>query len=541
MISCNNTDKNIIASIDGVVIETDLYLTKLLEFRKKHNLPDNGQVRRDLLKKLIDEKMFIFEAKQLGLDKDSIALFEKEKNYIQKTLDMFVEQNILKNLSVSDEELKKYFILTSTRVRASHLYAQTRRQADSLYNLVNSGYKFEDIAKTVFKDPQLKESGGDLGYFTYNEMDLDFADHAFSMKIGEISKPVKTNDGYSIIKVEDRVGNPLFTETEFLKKKNKLFTDYRIRKKKILAKGFVDSVSNQLQINFDTKGLNTVFQKIRNIGTLTNRIEPNRREAFTKDELSMRLLSRGDVEWTIGAFLDKARFTSMAQQKWIRNMENLEDFIKGIAVRQHILEQAENQGLTQSENFKQKLEDEFNRFLVNRIYLSIKSGMDFSDDELQTFYKNNTYLFKESSMINVSEIIVDSKTTAIKINKELEKGQNFSKLAQKYSINKKTAIRGGEVGYVSPSELGPFAKKIYSLKNGEWNGPFKKGGLYFFLQKNDMSDSTLVGFEESKQVIREKLIANNIETAIKKRLKTIRQKTKILSYPEKLKTLSYYN
>ena len=41
----------------------------------------------------------------------------------------------------------------------------------------------------------------------FDEMQMDFAETAFGMEIGQISKPVKTNYGYSIIRVDDRLGN----------------------------------------------------------------------------------------------------------------------------------------------------------------------------------------------------------------------------------------------------------------------------------------------------------------------------------------------
>jgi len=542
LVSCNNNrNEDVIAVIDDVEIKKDYYVDKLLEYRNKYKLPDNGQVRGDLLKKLVSERMFIYDAKMLGLDSDSIAQHERQRNYIQKSLNTFVEKNIIENLTISDEELKRYLVISSTKIRARHLYAQTRKQADSLYNLVKRGQKFEDLARNIFDDPLLSESGGDLGYFTYNEMDLAFADYAFSMKIGEISPPVKTKDGYSIIKIEDRIGNPLITETEFLNKKDKLYSDYRFRKKKVLAKDFVDSVASDLRISFNEAALNIVFSKMGNSGILNKELEQPNNADFSDDEKQITLLNSRNDEWTIKDFLEKARYTSTIQRKWIRNKENLEDFVKGLVVRKYVLEQAELQGITSDEHFKQSLEDEFNHFLVNRIHKNIKSDMVFTEKEMQTYYNENTFLFKESSKVRLSEIILDSEKSAIKITKELQKGRKFSELAREFSINKNTAVHGGEVGYVSLAELGPFAEMIFSLKDGEWKGPITKGKLYFFLQRNSVLDSSIADFEEAKQMIREKLIVQNIEAAVENRLKTIRHKIEVLSYPEKLKTLRYYN
>ena len=60
------------------------------------------------------------------------------------------------------------------------------------------------LAKTSFNDPMLRDNGGSLGYFTVDEIDPAFEEAAFAPKIGELSQPVRTNDGYSIIRVDDR-------------------------------------------------------------------------------------------------------------------------------------------------------------------------------------------------------------------------------------------------------------------------------------------------------------------------------------------------
>ena len=64
---------------------------------------------------------------------------------------------------------------------------ETRRDADSLYNLLQNGATFESLAPSVFRDPELASSGGDLGYFSLDEMDIAFEEQAYSMQPGQIT------------------------------------------------------------------------------------------------------------------------------------------------------------------------------------------------------------------------------------------------------------------------------------------------------------------------------------------------------------------
>ena len=89
------------------------------------------------------------------------------------------------------------------KVRASHILVKTEEEANVvLYDIEHGGKSFEDAAKEKSLCPSGKK-GGDLGWFGRGMMVKEFENAAFSMEKGEISKPVKTQFGYHIIKIED--------------------------------------------------------------------------------------------------------------------------------------------------------------------------------------------------------------------------------------------------------------------------------------------------------------------------------------------------
>ena len=73
---------------------------------------------------------------------------------------------------------------------------------------LNKGEDFTKVATEVTEDPSGKANGGDLGYFSKEQMVPEFADVAFKLDKGKISEPVKTQFGWHVIKVEDKRQKP---------------------------------------------------------------------------------------------------------------------------------------------------------------------------------------------------------------------------------------------------------------------------------------------------------------------------------------------
>jgi len=88
------------------------------------------------------------------------------------------------------------------KVNASHILVKTESEANVILYDVTHGKSFEDVAKAKSLCPSGKK-GGNLGWFGRNQMVKEFENATFLLKQGEISKPVKTQFGWHIIKVNE--------------------------------------------------------------------------------------------------------------------------------------------------------------------------------------------------------------------------------------------------------------------------------------------------------------------------------------------------
>jgi peptidyl-prolyl cis-trans isomerase C len=115
--------------------------------------------------------------------------------------------------AVNDEAMHKVYddatkqMQPEQEVHARHILVPTEDEAKAIAEQLKKGADFATLAKEKSKDPGAAD-GGDLGYFTKDQMVPEFAEVAFKLDKGQISDPVHTQFGWHIIKVEDKRTKP---------------------------------------------------------------------------------------------------------------------------------------------------------------------------------------------------------------------------------------------------------------------------------------------------------------------------------------------
>ncbi|MBM4233968.1 MAG: hypothetical protein FJ160_07280 [Gammaproteobacteria bacterium] len=119
------------------------------------------------------------------------------------------ERDQLKAVTVSDDDLRAEYadrvgeFQQPERRRLRHILVDSEITAQDVIKQLQSGAAFEDLARKISKDSGSSVSGGDLGISTPDAFVKPFADVAFSLMVGSVSAPVKTEFGYHVIKVDE--------------------------------------------------------------------------------------------------------------------------------------------------------------------------------------------------------------------------------------------------------------------------------------------------------------------------------------------------
>ncbi len=89
--------------------------------------------------------------------------------------------------------------LKGGKIKASHILVNKLSKAQEIYEDLQAGENFQELAKK-FSECSSKNKGGNLGEFPKGKMVAEFWNACTKLQIGEISKPVKTQFGYHIIR-----------------------------------------------------------------------------------------------------------------------------------------------------------------------------------------------------------------------------------------------------------------------------------------------------------------------------------------------------
>jgi peptidyl-prolyl cis-trans isomerase C len=207
----------VVARVNGVDIrQSDLALA---EEEVGPNMPQmSPDQKRDYLVTYLADVIILAQAaeKQKVADRDDV------KHRIDFARNKVLMETLLQEAGtkgVTDEAMHKVYddavkqMPSEQEVHARHILVPTEDEAKAIEDQLKKGADFATLAKEKSKDPGAAD-GGDLGYFTKDQMVPEFADVAFKLDKGQVSDPVHTQFGWHVIKVEDKRTKPTPTFDE---------------------------------------------------------------------------------------------------------------------------------------------------------------------------------------------------------------------------------------------------------------------------------------------------------------------------------------
>ena len=242
-------------------------LEQVKQEAQQQNAPsqDAAARQKDALRDLIDQELLVDEGQQLGITADTELVkrldeirkqmnlgtieelekaaqaqgvsYEEFKQNLRNNIitQQVIQREVGSHITISQEEIKKFYdehksemqrpeqvrvseILVSTdakpakkgpqggnaapEISPEQRVSEAESKANQLLAEIQKGAKFEDVSKKNSDGPTAAQ-GGDLGFFKRGVLAKDLEDLTFGMKPGEVSKPIRTKQGFVILKVTE--------------------------------------------------------------------------------------------------------------------------------------------------------------------------------------------------------------------------------------------------------------------------------------------------------------------------------------------------
>jgi peptidyl-prolyl cis-trans isomerase C len=163
---------------------------------------------RRMLEEVIDQKLLAREATNKGLDRSLTATRRIEAArerilgdlLVENTVDQAIDEKAVKSLY--DEQLK--LSKQSEEIHARMILSRSKNEADAIFKQLQGGSVFEALAMEKSSDQATRLNGGDMGYFTTDIMPQAYKAALTTAKPGTIVGPIQVENGWAILRVEDR-------------------------------------------------------------------------------------------------------------------------------------------------------------------------------------------------------------------------------------------------------------------------------------------------------------------------------------------------
>lgn len=524
--ACGGRD-DVAATVEGYQITVDELGDHYARFILQTGLQkDDPRLRRDLLQSLISKRLVIQAARDEGIAETEAYAETLERVRREQLIDQYAQRALYDTVTATEADLRELFVRANTQITARHLHARTRAEAEALGARLRAGETFEALAREVFTDPKLAESGGSVGTFGFDEMDPAFEEAAFRLAVGEISEPVRTAMGYSIIRVDERFTHPLLTETEFATKRSQL-RSYVLKRKRTEAR-FAHSraLLDALAPQFDEETFGLLVAAARGEDGL----------GATEQSLQERpLVTFGPPEarqtWTVGEVEAQAALASERTVAAVQSAEALREFVSGLVVREAMLERARQMGLDRTDAYRRAVASAMDNWVFEHAKRRLRTEVRVPEDTLRAHFEAHGANYVTPERVRVREILVASRAEAQRLRRRLEAGplteDAFAALARAHSVRPGAQAAGGDLGAVSREDLGMLAGPVFAAAPGRLVGPLEVAEHYALLYVGEREAPRPMTFEEARPQIYEELELDHAQAHLERYVTELRERYRV--------------
>ncbi len=480
-----------VITIDDTNYSDDFFFQKYSE--EEWNTANQAHKSR-IINDFIRRTVFSLEAKNLNLHLDPdvrIKLYnQRNRLLVNYAYENFVAKPLITDdlIKLTRENIKRDILVHHILIgfSGSLLQKQFDRTKDEAKDLAENlrqqileGESFENLALKYSDDRSVQSNQGKLGWISWGETVHDFQLAAFSLNIGDVSRPVLTDYGYHIIYVSEERPSKYADVTDSAKLEKIINSIARRCVNNLLrpsAEEYDKKTIADHGVVFDEESLVKVFDSIdkaRKKNKITGNPNLDIVSLFNNLDGDFIICVIDGKGFGIKWFADKLSRLPMSRRPQFDSVESLRSNFTIIVLQELAIKRGLENKLNEEDDFLNMydeyetaiLYDTYQKFLENNI-------AEPDSSSIKAYYEENKDIdFREGEKVSVREIKVNSQILADSLYSLLQEGENFIQLAEKY-----TSISPKQGGLRPPFTQGKYAlmgEKAFSMNIGEISEPFE--------------------------------------------------------------------
>jgi parvulin-like peptidyl-prolyl isomerase len=508
--------QKVVAEVNGEAIMLEALRQEAASARKA--VQAGGAVTtepdRDVLKRMIDARLIVQEARRIGLD-TLPEVTRMVDGFAKEALRDTLADAVTRNVTADEREVDRVYQAATREWKISAILCDSENDAKKFQAALTEGKNFSDLAKE-FVGEQKARKGEEGVYVKVKDMDPQLGPVVSKMAVGSTSSVVRTKSGFVIMRLED-VRNAESPEEKEDARRTVLTTarlealkafDASLRKK--YAK-----VNRDLLRSVDFESPTPGF------------------DALLRDRRVLAEI-KGDAPVTVGDLAEQLKYqfyhgTSQAAERKRLNAKK-EAVLDGVLHRRLFRKEALRRGLHQTDPYKSKVADYetsvlFGVFLHKVIVPEIK----IKEDELREHYNAHMHDYQTPEMVKIRSLAFQSRSDAEGAVEKLRAGAEFQWLAD-HAKGQAPAQAPGLLSFdgrlIVSDELPEGVRRVSAgAKSGDFRLYAGPEGHYYALAILEVVPAKPQPYEQARQKIGPKIFAE-------------KQKRAVEEYADKLKAVS---
>lgn len=209
-ISISKEDENIVARVGNYTItkiDFDQILKRYEAMRRGQKL--NEQEKKMVLDNIVKNFLIVNEAERLKMDKKPEIESQIKIMKMELLMREYVTTMVEPKIKVTDDEIEEYMkqtpdLLPKEGLMLREIVVKSEEEAKAIYEELRKGGDFTKIASEKSISPTKIYGGRIKGEISRGKLPKELEEVAFKLKVGELSKPIKTEQGYVILLLDSR-------------------------------------------------------------------------------------------------------------------------------------------------------------------------------------------------------------------------------------------------------------------------------------------------------------------------------------------------